>query len=98
MKIIFEWDYFKENANKIKHKIDFQRASTIFNDPNSITIFDLKHSQVEERWITIGLDSSNIELVVIHTEKYINKDELIIRIISARKATKNERTTYRRRI
>lgn len=98
MKIKFEWDYFKENANKIKHKIDFQRASTIFNDPNSITIFDLKHSQVEERWITIGLDGSNIELVVIHTEKYINNDELIIRIISARKATKNERTTYRRRI
>jgi uncharacterized DUF497 family protein len=43
MKIKFEWDYFKENANKIKHKIDFQRASTIFNDPNSISIFDVKH-------------------------------------------------------
>ena len=98
MKIKFEWDYFKENANKIKHKIDFQRASTIFNDPNSISIFDIKHSQVEDRWITIGRDISNIELVVIHTEKYVRENELIIRIISARKATKNERTTYRKRI
>ena len=98
MSIKFEWDFFKEKSNKLKHNIDFQRASTIFKDPNSLTIFDNKHSQYEERWITIGQDNTNNIIIVVHIDNYLKNNELIIRIISARKANKNERATYRRRI
>ena len=98
MSIKFEWDFFKEKSNKLKHNIDFQRGSTIFKDPNSLTIFDNKHSQYEERWITIGQDNTNNIIIVVHIDNYLKNNELIIRIISARKATKNERATYRRRI
>ncbi len=98
MKIKFEWDFFKENANISKHKIDFERASSVFKDPNSLTIFDNKHSDSEDRWITIGQDNSSNLIVVVHFDKYLSNNELIIRIISARKATKNEQSAYRKRI
>jgi len=61
----FEWD--TEKANKIKHKISFENLATIFKDPRAITLYDSDHSGKEERWITLGLSSNGILLVVNHT-------------------------------
>ncbi len=67
MRYNFEWDPVKANENIRKHKVNFQRAGTIFRDLHAISIFDEKHSQEEERWITIGRDTREILLVVSHT-------------------------------
>jgi uncharacterized protein len=90
----FEWDTVKANENIGKHKVNFQRAGTIFHDLHAISIFDKEHSQEEDRWITIGRDKSEILLVVSHTFHEIDALSCRIRIISARKATKKERKQY----
>jgi uncharacterized DUF497 family protein len=89
----FEWDIEKEKQNNRKHKISFVRATSIFRDPNQISIFDEGHSDNEERWITLGFDENGVLLVVIHTFKQteLNVD---IRIISARKANQTEIKQY----
>jgi uncharacterized protein len=85
----FEWNPIKAQTNQQKHQVDFEEASTIFDDPQFITFLDGEHSQDEERYITIGLSNKNRLLMVAHTER-----DDIIRIISARKATENEETFY----
>ena len=90
----FEWDPTKAKKNLSKHKISFEDATSIFKDKNSISLFDESHSEDEERWATIGLDVKTRTLVVIHTYISVNKDTYNIRIISARKATKNETKFY----
>ena len=85
----FEWDIKKANSNKQKHGITFDEASTVFADRLSLTIHDPLHSENEERFSIIGESHENRVLIVIHTERDGN-----IRIISARKATKNERLYY----
>ena len=67
MQYNFEWDPLKAKQNIRKHKVSFQRAGTIFRDPHAISIFDEEHSQEEERWISLGRDSSGTLLVVSHT-------------------------------
>ncbi len=89
MKRHFEWDDEKARTNLQKHGIGFDEASTIFDDPLFITALDDEHSIDEERYITIGLSSKQRILMVAHTERNEN-----IRIISARKATKNEEKFY----
>jgi uncharacterized DUF497 family protein len=84
----FEWDFNKAQSNIIKHRITFENASSVFKDTNAISIFDEEYSQNEDRWITIGLDLQTRTLVTI------NKNNCNIRIISARKATKNEKDIY----
>lgn len=86
--MIFEWDENKNRANKQKHGIDFESASTVFNDP-------LMQSRVDEdgRWQSIGCTEGNILLLfVAHT--YHEADEIVVRIISARRAGKKEREKY----
>jgi len=90
----FEWDPKKAKTNLSKHKISFESATSIFKDKNSISVFDESHSEKEERWATIGLDIRTRTLVVIHTYISLSKDDCNIRIISARKATKNEEKFY----
>ncbi len=85
----FEWNDEKARKNLEKHEVSFDEASTIFDDPMFITLLDSEHSQDEDRFITIGLSSKNRLLLVAHTER---KDK--IRIISARKAAKNEEKFY----
>ena len=85
----FEWDDEKAKTNLKKHDVDFQEASTIFDDPMFITFLDEEHSIDEERYITIGLSNKQRLLMVAHTER---GDK--IRIISARKAAKNEENFY----
>ncbi|HHT9136770.1 MAG TPA: BrnT family toxin [Candidatus Wunengus sp. YC60] len=94
MRYYFDWDPNKAKANRKKHGISFELASTIFLDPRMIAIFDTKHSEHEDRWATIGIDMNGILLVVVHTFQQLDADCCKIRIISARKATRKESRQY----
>jgi len=85
----FEWDPKKAKLNLKKHGVPFEEAATVFYDPLSATFDDPDHSEDENRFITIGLSSSDRLLVVAHTER---GDSL--RIISARLATVHERKRH----
>ena len=89
MKVTVEWDPVKAEANLKKHRVSFEEASTVFDDPLFITFLDVEHSIDEERYITLGLSRRSRLLLIAHTDR-----EGAIRIISARKATKNERRFY----
>lgn len=84
----FEWDKNKASQNLIKHGIDFADVENVFFDILALTIED-PDAEGEHRFITIGIDSFNRLLVVVYTLR-----KKVIRIISARKATKSERSDY----
>lgn len=88
----FEWDENKNKLNTTKHNISFERAKTVFNDKNAIYMHDVEHSAEDDRFVVIGRDELLMELTVCHC--YRGNDEEIIRLISARKATKNEVSLY----
>ncbi|GBE01463.1 hypothetical protein BMS3Abin08_00894 [bacterium BMS3Abin08] len=85
----FEWDSDKSKANLKKHRISFHEASTVFGDPLAITFSDPDHSIREHRFLTFGYSRMNQLLVVVHTERRGKT-----RLISARRATKQERKIY----
>lgn len=85
----FIWDRRKATSNLKKHGVSFDEASTAFADTLSATIPDPDHSVGEHRFITIGVSSSGLLLVVCHTEEVDS-----IRIISARRATRHEKDRY----
>ncbi|MBQ4566678.1 MAG: BrnT family toxin [Desulfovibrio sp.] len=87
----FVWDIAKANANKLKHGVSFEEAQAVFQDSYALRIFDPDHSDDEDRFILLGLSSASRILVVCHC--YRENDE-VIRIISARKATRRESSTY----
>lgn len=89
--LIFEWDENKNIINREKHKISFEEAQTVFYDENALLIDDPEHSQDEERFIILGFSQRANLLVVCHCYR---ASETVIRIISARKATKIERSYY----
>lgn len=89
--IKFEWDDSKNKTNIKKHGISFEEASSVFYDEDALIISDESHSQKEERFIMIGFSYKFNILVVCHCYR---QNESIIRIISSRKATKNERKEY----
>lgn len=91
----FEWDPLKNRANLFKHKVSFEEAKTVFDDKNAITLFDETHSLDEDRFIIIGESADFRELYVCHC--YRGEHDEIVRIISARKASKSEIDTYYRR-
>ena len=91
----FSWDIKKARQNIIKHNIKFENTATVLRDPNALSIFDEEHSLNEDRWMTMGIDSNGILLVVIHTFHQIDDENNNIRIISARKATKVEIKQYK---
>ena len=94
-KIQFEWDENKNIKNKKKHKVSFSEAMTVFYDKNALVRDDPDHSEDEERFIILGFSSAANILVVSHC--YRSGDD-IIRIISARKATKNEANQYNEKL
>lgn len=94
MELIFDWDDHKARLNRKDHQISFDEAKTIFNDPFLITFPDEFHSDTEERLISIGISANNRILLVVHTERKEVNHVIIIRIISARKATSTERKVY----
>jgi uncharacterized DUF497 family protein len=77
-----------------KHKVSFEESKTLFNEPLLVTFLDEHHSDTEERLISIGISSHNRIFLVVHTDRRETADNLIIRIISCRKATPSERKTY----
>jgi hypothetical protein len=83
------WDPAKALLNEQKHGINFEEAATVFRDPLLLVQPDVEHSQVEERWIALGMSVRQLLLVVVHTES-----DRTIRIISARRAEPKERRQY----
>lgn len=91
--MLFEWDPDKDIINQRKHGISFSEAEDVFADPLQLSIVDQRFSYFEERWITIG-QTNNAHILVV-ANLFFNKDgEEVIRIISAREATANERRQY----
>ncbi len=93
----FEWDARKARQNLNKHRVTFERAATIFLDPKALSEFDEEHSRTEGRWITLGLDRTGTLLVVCHSYHEETESSARIRLISARKATKNEVKQYKKK-
>jgi uncharacterized DUF497 family protein len=89
----FEWDEAKAAESLIKHGVSFEEGSSVFADENARLKHDPDHSQEEDRFILLGLSAKLRMLIVCHA--YRENDEAI-RIISARKATPNERKQYGR--
>ncbi|MDP2915736.1 MAG: BrnT family toxin [Candidatus Aminicenantes bacterium] len=89
--IEFEWDERKSRVNKRKHGISFDEAQTVFLDENAIRYDDPDHSRNEDRFIMLGLSIRLRVLIVCHCYR---SDDMIIRIILARKATKSEAAAY----
>jgi uncharacterized DUF497 family protein len=87
----FDWDKRKAAANKKKHGISFEEAMTVFYDSNARHMSDPDHSEKEDRFVLLGMSARLRILVVCHCYR---KSASMIRIISARKATKQERITY----
>jgi len=85
----FEWDPRKAAANLAKHAVSFEDAETVFGDPLGRIMPDPRHSAEEERSVLLGLSQSNDLLAVM----YVDRGE-VIRIISARRATRRERRDY----
>ncbi len=90
--IQFTWDEKKAQKNINKHKISFEEAKTVFGDENARLIEDPDYSEDEDRFILIGLSFALKILTVVHCYR---DDENNIRIISARKSTKNEERQYK---
>lgn len=89
--IRFEWDKKKAATNLSKHKVSFEEASTVFEDANAILFDDPDHSEEEDRFILLGMSVEANMLIVCHC---VREDDSVIRIISARKATKSESEQY----
>jgi uncharacterized DUF497 family protein len=89
MELTFEWDDEKAKGNLKKHRVSFEEAKTVYNDPFLWTFPDPDHSEGEQRWVSVGYSSRGRLLVIIHTEREGN-----IRLISCRKATTRERRAY----
>jgi uncharacterized DUF497 family protein len=92
-KLEFEWDERKNQENIRKHGLTFQEAETVFSDEHALLIGDSEHSGSEDRFILLGLSADLQTLVVCHC--YCRA--AVIRIISARKATRRERDQYHKR-
>jgi uncharacterized protein len=90
----FIWDARKASGNLKKHQVSFEEASSVFFDPLSATGDDPDHSVDERRFVTFGMSSGRRLLVVAHTEPPSAPTERTIRIISARQATREERSLY----
>ena len=88
--MLFEWDEEKEKNNIAKHGIDFETAARVFADENRLELYDADHSDEEDRYIAIGMIG---EVMYIVTVVFTDRNEAI-RLISARKATKQERKLY----
>ena len=93
--LLFEWDFEKEKKNIQKHGISFEEASTVFADESALLFDDPEHSEDEERFLLLGMSIRTKICIVCHC--YRAEDD-VIRIISARRATKNEEQRYVRGI
>ncbi|MBE9099240.1 BrnT family toxin [Vacuolonema iberomarrocanum] len=91
VEIIFEWDDDKAQQNELKHGVSFEEAQSAFYDERARLIYDPDPSQDEERYILLGMSTTFRLLIICHVYRQSNE---IIRIISARQATKREKQQY----
>ncbi|MCM1328165.1 MAG: BrnT family toxin [Ruminococcus sp.] len=89
--INFDWDENKNRINKKKHGISFDEAKTVFYDSDALMINDAEHSEQEDRFLLLGMSKNANLLIVCHCYR---ESDTVIRIISARKADKNETKQY----
>ena len=89
--IRFEWDTAKERDNYRKHGVSFEEACSVFYDEFAIQFFDEDHSSDEDRFLMLGISSKSRMLMICHCQR---ESGGVIRIISARKATRNESKFY----
>ena len=87
----FEWDAAKAQSNMLKHGVAFQDAELVWLDPLHVLRFD-RNEGGEDRWHALGLAAGIVLLFVVHT--YPGEDDKVIRVVSARRATKGERRAY----
>ena len=87
----FEWDEAKNREGKRKHAVSFEEAQTVFLDENALRFYDPDHSAAEDRFLMLGLSFRLRVLIVCHCHR---ASDTIIRIISARKADKQEEADY----
>ena len=87
----FDWDEQKNRLNRGKHKVWFEEAQTVFANPRARVFYDEAHSAHEERFVILGFSSAARLLIVVHGYR---EASAIVRIISARKATRKEAKTY----
>ena len=90
----FEWDERKDAANRRKHGVSFEEARTVFYDDRALLIRDPDEEDDEDRFVLLGLSAALRALVVCHCYR---EDDAVIRIISARKANREEQREYERR-
>lgn len=90
----FEWDVAKERINRAKHGFGFEIGEEVFRDP-LLTSKPDSYEHGEERWKTLGAVEGAVVFMVVHTYRE-HDDDVVIRIISVRKATKHERREYER--
>ena len=90
--MIFEWDENKNRANKKKHNVSFETALLVFFDEYHLTLYD-RTEKGEDRWHTMGMVAGVMLLLVVHTSRDENGEE-VVRIISARRPTSKERKSY----
>jgi hypothetical protein len=93
VRIDFDWDPAKATSNTAKHGVTFEEAMTVFHDPLARSILDRRAG--EERWVTLGEAATGNILVVVHTWIEIDPERTAVRIISARRPTRNEARQYR---
>lgn len=91
----FEWDEGKNERNARKHGVSFEEARTVFDDPLHLSLLDRRFSYFEERWITIGMTGEKGIVVAAHLY-FDEEDDEVVRIISARRATRQEVAQYER--
>ena len=89
--LTFEWDEGKNRENQRKHGVAFEEARSVFFDPQAVEFYDDKHAESEDRFLLLGVSAKLRILMVCHCLREAGN---VIRIISARKATKTERYEY----
>ncbi len=87
----FEWDDGKSRSNEKKHGVSFEEARSVFYEENALLYDDPDHSDEEQRFLLLGPSATGRVLVVVHC---CREDGDVIRVISARKATRRERDAY----
>jgi uncharacterized protein len=87
----FDWDELKNKSNRNKHGVWFEEAQSVFSDPHGRLFYDPEHSEREDRFILLGVSSVARTLVVVHCYRV---NDSVVRIISARKATRKETRFY----
>jgi uncharacterized DUF497 family protein len=92
--IQFDWDESKAAANVRKHGVPFELASTVFKDPRLLTVADVEHSEIEDRWFSIGWAANGAMLSIVYLWSEPDPATTKIRLISARDATPAEIRQY----